>query len=180
MLFWKVVSFRVFVCLNSPLWEGKLGKVSLWNLLLSVDSRKNEIWRHFYIPLVSSQRVTVLYETNIDPQFFLLLANWTTLFLILSGEIPTSQPTLFEYFFDSKKLVWVPWVDVIPEYVHDPEKKFSEILVPTVDTVRTTWLLELMVSVKRPVVLVGETGTSKSATTANFLRGLDKDSTVCC
>ena len=70
-------------------------------------------------------------------------------------------------------------MDVIPEYVHDPEKKFSEILVPTVDTVRTTWLLELMVSIKRPVVLVGETGTSKSATTANFLRSLDKDSTVC-
>lgn len=94
------------------------------------------------------------------------------------GEIPSSQPTLFEYFFDSKKLLWVPWIDVIPEYVHDPEKKFSEILVPTVDTVRTTWLLELMVRIKRPVVLVGETGTSKSATTANFLRGLDKDSTV--
>ena len=50
--------------------------------------------------------------------------------------------------------------------------------MPTVDTVRTTWLLELMVNIKRPVVLVGETGTSKSATTANFLRGLDKDSTV--
>ena len=33
-------------------------------------------------------------------------------------------------------------------------------------------------SIKRPVVLVGETGTSKSATTANFLRGLDKDATV--
>lgn len=94
------------------------------------------------------------------------------------GEIPSAQPTLFEYFFDSKKLVWVPWVDIIPEYLHDPEKKFSEILVPTVDTVRTTWLLELMVSIKRPVVLVGETGTSKSATTANFLRSLDKDSTL--
>ena len=97
---------------------------------------------------------------------------------MFSGEIPSAQPTLFEYYFDSKQLVWVPWVDVIPDYVHDPEKKFSEILVPTVDTVRTTWLLELMVSIKRPVVLVGETGTSKSATTANFLRGLDKDSTV--
>ena len=94
------------------------------------------------------------------------------------GEIPSAQPTLFEYFFDTKQLLWVPWLDVVPEYVHNPETKFSEILVPTVDTVRTTWLLELMVTVKRPVVLVGETGTSKSATTANFLRGLDKDSTV--
>lgn len=102
------------------------------------------------------------------------------LFSRMSGEIPSAQPTVFEYYFDTKKGLWVPWVDVIPKYVHDPEKKFSEILVPTVDTVRTTWLLELMVNIKRPVVLVGETGTSKSATTANFLRGLDKDATVCC
>lgn len=102
------------------------------------------------------------------------------LFSCMSGEIPSAQPTVFEYYFDTKKGLWVPWVDVIPKYVHDPEKKFSEILVPTVDTVRTTWLLELMVNIKRPVVLVGETGTSKSATTANFLRGLDKDATVCC
>ena len=95
-----------------------------------------------------------------------------------AGEIPSAQPTLFEYFFDNKKLKWVPWVDVVPQYTHDPERKFSEILVPTVDTVRTTWLLQLMVDVRRPVVLVGETGTSKSATTANFLRTLDTDSSV--
>lgn len=95
-----------------------------------------------------------------------------------SGEIPSAQSTLYEYFFDTKELKWVPWVNMVPEYVHNPEKKFSEILVPTVDTVRTTWLLELMVNIRRPVVLVGETGTSKSATTANFLRALDTDSTV--
>ena len=107
-------------------------------------------------------------------------SHFPTFFSRMSGEIPSAQPTVFEYYFDTKKGLWVPWVDVIPKYVHDPEKKFSEILVPTVDTVRTTWLLELMVNIKRPVVLVGETGTSKSATTANFLRGLDKDATVCC
>ena len=33
---------------------------------------------------------------------------------------------------------------MVPEYIHDRTKKFSEILVPTVDTVKTTWLLELM------------------------------------
>lgn len=72
----------------------------------------------------------------------------------------------------------MPWVDVVPEYVHDPELKYNEILVPTVDTVRTRWLLELMVRIHRPVVLVGETGTSKTATTANFLKQLDSDTTV--
>lgn len=51
-------------------------------------------------------------------------------------------------------------------------------LVPTVDTIRTTWLLEQMVKVKRPVVLVGESGTSKTATTQNFLNSLNPDTTV--
>lgn len=50
--------------------------------------------------------------------------------------------------------------------------------MPTVDTTRTTWLLEQMVTVKRPVVLVGESGTSKTATTQNFLNSLNPDTTV--
>lgn len=33
--------------------------------------------------------------------------------------------------------------------------------------------------VKRPVVLVGESGASKTATTQNFLSNLDKDLNVC-
>lgn len=55
---------------------------------------------------------------------------------------------------------------------------WSSLSVPTVDTTRTNWLLEQMVKVKRPVVLVGESGTSKTATTQNFLNSLNPDTTV--
>ncbi|KAL5017096.1 hypothetical protein ScPMuIL_006685 [Solemya velum] len=92
------------------------------------------------------------------------------------GDIPTSQPTLYEYFYDGEEKKWVAWIQLVPKYIHDPAQKFNEILVPTVDTVRSTWLLQLMVRIKRPVVLVGETGTSKTATTQNFLRTLDQES----
>ncbi len=91
------------------------------------------------------------------------------------GEIPTSQPTLYEFYFDSEKNKWVPWVSVVPQYTHIPEMKYNEILVPTVDTVRSDWLVSLMVGIHRPVVLVGETGTSKTATVQSFLRNLDAD-----
>ncbi len=94
------------------------------------------------------------------------------------GEIPIHNSTLYEYYFDPELSKWVPWVDKVPEYKHEPGRNFHEILVPTVDTVCNMWLLEVMVKVKRPVVLVGETGTSKTATTQNFLRQLDPDSTV--
>ncbi len=46
------------------------------------------------------------------------------------------------------------------------------------DTTRANWLLEQMVKVKRPVVLVGESGTSKTATIQNFLSNLNTDTTV--
>ena len=97
--------------------------------------------------------------------------------LHLSGELPGVQ-TLYEFFYDGEKKQWIPWSKMVPTYVHNPDLKFYEILVPTVDTVRATWLLEMMVNIKRPVVLVGETGTSKTATIANFLRTVDQDSHV--
>ncbi|XP_063271579.1 dynein axonemal heavy chain 10 [Prinia subflava] len=91
------------------------------------------------------------------------------------GELPGQLPTLYDFHFDGTQKRWVPWMQLVPEYVHDPEVKFLDILVPTVDTTRTAWLLEQMVKVKRPVVLVGESGTSKTATTQNFLKNLDKE-----
>ena len=37
---------------------------------------------------------------------------------------------------------------MVPEYVHDTGRQLSEILVPTVDTVKTAWLLKLMNEVR--------------------------------
>ena len=50
--------------------------------------------------------------------------------------------------------------------------------VPTVDTTRTSWILEQMVKIRRPVLLVGESGTSKTATIHNFLKKLNADTRV--
>ncbi|NXX13493.1 DYH10 protein, partial [Podargus strigoides] len=91
------------------------------------------------------------------------------------GELPGQLPTLYDFHFDGFQKEWVPWMKLVPEYIHKPQVKFPDILVPTVDTTRTTWLLEQMVKIKHPVVLVGESGTSKTATTQNFLNNLDKD-----
>ncbi|XP_010134250.1 PREDICTED: dynein heavy chain 10, axonemal, partial [Buceros rhinoceros silvestris] len=91
------------------------------------------------------------------------------------GELPGHLPTLYDFHFDGVQKKWVPWTKLVPEYIHKSQVKFLDILVPTVDTTRTTWLLEQMVKIKRPVVLVGESGTSKTATTQNFLNNLNKD-----
>ncbi|XP_072367150.1 dynein axonemal heavy chain 10 isoform X2 [Scyliorhinus torazame] len=91
------------------------------------------------------------------------------------GELPGHLPTLYDFHFDDVKLKWIPWSKLVTKYVHDPQVKFIDILVPTVDTTRVSWLLEQMVKIKHPVLLVGESGTSKTATTQNFLKNLNTD-----
>lgn len=41
-----------------------------------------------------------------------------------------------------------------------------------------TWMLERMVKIKHPILLVGESGTSKTATTQNFLKNLSEETNV--
>ena len=60
---------------------------------------------------------------------------------------------------------WNNWVTKVEEYSPPPDNKFSKILVPTVDTVRYSWLLEKVMALKRkPVMFVGDSGTAKSVT----------------
>nr|XP_015221526.1 PREDICTED: dynein heavy chain 10, axonemal [Lepisosteus oculatus] len=94
------------------------------------------------------------------------------------GELPGHLPTLYDFHFDGEQKKWLPWSSLVPKYIHNPDIKFIDILVPTVDTTRISWLVEQMVKIKRPVVLVGESGTSKTATTQNFLKNLNTDTTV--
>ncbi|KAH8295402.1 hypothetical protein KR018_010894 [Drosophila ironensis] len=89
------------------------------------------------------------------------------------GQFPQSKPTLYDYFWDIKENVWKAWEWVVQPYTHDPQVKFSEILVPTVDNTRTNRILGLMSEIKRPVLLVGEAGTSKTATIMQYLRNLN-------
>ncbi|KAG7199558.1 hypothetical protein KM043_014169 [Ampulex compressa] len=90
--------------------------------------------------------------------------------------IPITFKTLYDYVLDVKKQIWVPWNSLVPAYVHDRRKSFSDILVPTIDTLRTMWFVNMMNELQRPVLLVGETGTSKTAIILEFLRNLSPES----
>ncbi|XP_011694340.1 PREDICTED: dynein heavy chain 10, axonemal [Wasmannia auropunctata] len=89
--------------------------------------------------------------------------------------IPLSFPTMYDYILDMKKRVWMAWKWLVPAYLYDRQKNFSDILVQTIDTLRTTWFVDLMSNLERPVLLVGETGTSKTAIIHEFLRNLSPE-----
>jgi dynein heavy chain, axonemal len=94
------------------------------------------------------------------------------------GQLPTSKGSLYDYFLDFEKGAWIAWDWMVEPYQHDRNVEFSEILVPTSDTIRTEWLLSILNQIERPVLLVGDTGTSKTAIVSNFLRKLNPEKYV--
>ncbi|KAL4712607.1 hypothetical protein ACJJTC_007202 [Scirpophaga incertulas] len=67
---------------------------------------------------------------------------------------PMGFPSLYDYCLELTTKTWEAWEWLVPEYVHDRAMKFPSILVPTVDTLRLTWLIKIMESVERPVLLI--------------------------
>ncbi|XP_065194434.1 dynein axonemal heavy chain 1-like [Sycon ciliatum] len=67
-----------------------------------------------------------------------------------------------------KKVSWVGWMEGLPDVVVDP-KRYSDIIVPTMDTVRSAALMELLLTHDKQVLCVGPTGTSKTLTVASKL-----------
>jgi dynein heavy chain len=53
--------------------------------------------------------------------------------------------------------------------VYDPKLPFFSMVVPTVETVRYTTILDMLVSVGKPVFFTGSTGVGKSIIVQNFL-----------
>lgn len=64
---------------------------------------------------------------------------------VIDGErvTPMQLPlkSLYEYCFDTADLCWKAWKSYVQGYEPPADGQFSKILVPTVDVVRSTWLL---------------------------------------
>ncbi|KAJ3359470.1 Dynein heavy chain 10, axonemal, partial [Kappamyces sp. JEL0680] len=94
------------------------------------------------------------------------------------GQLPGNDRHLYDYHFDLNTAQWTPWTSYVPAYQHNRQLPFHQILVPTLDTVRHTWLLEKLVSFRKPTLFVGEVGTSKTVTVSNYLRSLPADKNI--
>lgn len=67
------------------------------------------------------------------------------------------------------------WDAMVPAYVAPASRKFSEILVPTVDTVRYSWLLEQIMNLKKPACFCGDSGSAKTVTVYASFAKLDAE-----
>ena len=92
-----------------------------------------------------------------------------------AGQLPNEKPLLFDHVFQPELDQWIQWDDLIPSYEHDRSKRFTDIFVPTIDTIRLEWLMKSMLDIHQPVLFVGDTGSSKTATIRSYIRHFDSN-----
>jgi dynein heavy chain, axonemal len=95
---------------------------------------------------------------------------------VTATQLPAGS--LYDFCFDVGTKCWTSWRSAVTPYVPPPDGKFSKIIVPTADLVRSTWLTATVLGAGRPCLLVGESGTAKTVTIQSYLHSLDERTTV--
>jgi hypothetical protein len=72
------------------------------------------------------------------------------------------------------KGAWIKWMETTDAFAIDPKLSFSEIVVPTMDSVRNTYLLHLLLMKGKHLLMVGGTGTGKTINISQYLMGTSR------
>ena len=94
-------------------------------------------------------------------------------FSLNRGQMYPEKMNFMDYRFDEIE-TWWPWLKT-EDFTFQLDASIADIVVPTKENGCITFWANHCVSSKIPLLLVGQTGTGKSATVANFLRELPKD-----
>eukprot|EP01031_Cornospumella_fuschlensis_P032177 gene32177-38921_t len=82
--------------------------------------------------------------------------------------------SVYDFIFIIETKKWTKWIDIIEKYEVDAKLSFSEIIVPTTDSVRNTYFLDLLLSNDKHTLMVGATGTGKTININQYLMGASK------
>jgi dynein heavy chain, axonemal len=80
-----------------------------------------------------------------------------------------TKSTIFDYMYNPEQVNWISWTSQVKEYIPAPGIAFHKLLVPTADTIRSTWLVDTCFQVGRPSIFVGDSGTAKTVTLQHYL-----------
>lgn len=89
--------------------------------------------------------------------------------------------SVYDYVFDAKNGgKWISWTSTIENNPVIPsDAEFNEIVIPTKDTARYNYLIDLLVTHEKPTLLVGPTGTGKSKyISSKLLNGIPRETYI--
>ncbi|KAJ3227682.1 Dynein heavy chain 7, axonemal [Clydaea vesicula] len=88
-----------------------------------------------------------------------------------------NESTIYDYIFDKSNCKWKLWTQTIPpDFTIAQKAKYDDIMVPTLDTARYSYLLKMLIRNNHQVLFVGPTGTGKSTYIRDtIMNGLNKE-----
>jgi dynein heavy chain len=78
--------------------------------------------------------------------------------------------SVFDMWFERDKINWINWIKTIPTYVVPKDVPYSQLIVPTMDSIRVTKLLGTLLNNFKHPMICGPTGTGKSISIQSELR----------
>jgi dynein heavy chain len=79
---------------------------------------------------------------------------------------------VYDYFVDLKDNEFVNWSKIVPPFVATPGMSYFEMVVPTPDTVRFSYVMKTLLEVNKPVFITGVTGTGKTTIVTTLFKEL--------
>lgn len=76
---------------------------------------------------------------------------------------------IFEYCYILKENKWRDWPDIEDKFIVKPEYSFSELIIPTSETIKIKKLIQFVSNSKKNILFTGYTGTGKTLTILNTL-----------
>ena len=77
--------------------------------------------------------------------------------------------TVFDYCIDDDMCEFVPWESRVPAFNYNSKQPYFTILVPTVDTVRNRFVLEVLAKKSHHILFTGNTGVGKTVVIKDYL-----------
>ena len=79
---------------------------------------------------------------------------------------------VYNYVFETDKGSWKQWMDTVDKQEIPPAMEYTHIIVTTLDVVRYTAIMRMLINNHNHTLLVGPTGTGKSRYIINLLGSL--------
>ena len=80
--------------------------------------------------------------------------------------------TLYDYYVDVSKNDFRAWEERVPNWKPIKTMTFHDMIVPTVDTVRNSYIVDALMKIKKNIMIVGAIGTGKTVLANNLLKEL--------
>ena len=84
------------------------------------------------------------------------------------------QGSVFDYYWDAKTLSWLNWDANLPETSISENALFENIIIPNVELMRLSKIVEINCLEEKPVLFIADAGYGKTAIAKYFLKNIEK------